>query len=60
VLVEQGSIFRIEAGELWHQMGESLDLCSDCGRLFLDWLASGRSELPELQPVKAAAATVEA
>ena len=54
VLVDQGSIVEVKAGDLVHQIAEPLDLCSDCGPLFLDWLRSGKphQSTPTTPPVE--------
>jgi hypothetical protein len=43
VLIEcHGSILEIKAGLLARRFSEPLDLCTDCGSLFANWLRSGR------------------
>lgn len=41
LLVDPGSIMEVTSGDLRRHLSEPLDLCSDCGPLFLDWLRSG-------------------
>jgi hypothetical protein len=39
--VEQGSVIEVKAGDLRGRLPEVLDLCSDCGSLFFDFIQSG-------------------
>jgi hypothetical protein len=41
-IIERGWTLEVKAGSIRTRFPEPLDLCSDCGSLFGDWLRSGK------------------
>jgi hypothetical protein len=56
--VEQGSVIGVKAGALTRQQSETLDLCEDCSRLYIDFLQSGHQAV-HAGPVAAIPGTLE-
>jgi hypothetical protein len=49
IAIDQGSVLEVTAGSLRHRFPQPLDLCSDCGGLFAEFIRSGH-QTPHIAP----------
>ena len=50
----RGTVAEVTAGELRPRFAAPLDWCSDCGRLFADWMRAGKpDQVGEIEPRRA-------